>query len=250
MLSDLAVAFALLTRLPVGARMAEWHGDLGRSVWAFPLVGAAVGATGAAVYWVSQRLGLPASLGAVCTLAAEILVTGALHEDGLADTADGLGGGTSPDRKLEIMRDSRIGTYGALALILSLAARGSAIAGIAQTGTVATALMAAGALGRGGLIVVILLTRPARAKGLATGLRTPHQGRASLGLGLSVATTMLLLPPGLACGIAIAAFGTAIGMGWFARRQIGGYTGDVLGATVVAIECVVLGALSGRSALG
>ncbi len=239
------MAFTLLTRLPVGAPApGEWDGDLGRSVWAYPLVGAAVGALGAAVYWVSRRVGLPVSLGAVCALAAGILVTGALHEDGLADTADGFGGGGSPGRKLEIMRDSRIGTYGALALMLTLAARGTAIAGIAETGTVAAALVAADALGRGALIVVTLILGPARADGLAAGLRATHPTRAVAGLGLSGATAFLVLPPGLAGGATMATLAVALAMSWFARRQIGGYTGDVLGATVVAVECVVLGVLA------
>jgi adenosylcobinamide-GDP ribazoletransferase len=246
LLSDLVMAFTVLTRLPVGALAShEWDGDLGRSVWAYPLVGAAVGATGAAVYWISQRAGLPATLGSVCTLGVSILVTGALHEDGLADTADGFGGGASPVRKLEIMRDSRIGTYGALALMLSLAVRGTAIAGMGRAGVVAAALVVAGALGRGSLIVVILFTEPARADSLAARLRGPRRARAVVGLGLSAAAAFLLLPPRLACGTSMAALGTTLGMRWLARRQIGGYTGDVLGATAVAVECVVLGALSG-----
>jgi adenosylcobinamide-GDP ribazoletransferase len=187
------------------------------------------------------------SLGAVCTLAAQILVTGALHEDGLADTADGFGGGNAPNRKLEIMRDSRIGTYGALALMLSLAARGTALVGIGGAGAGALALVAAGALGRGGLIIVILLARPARADGLSAGLRTPRRVRALLGLGLSMTLALLLLPSGLACATATVTLGVALGTAWFARRQIGGYTGDVLGATEVVVECVVLGLLSVRA---
>ncbi|HJS84166.1 MAG TPA: adenosylcobinamide-GDP ribazoletransferase [Acetobacteraceae bacterium] len=238
------MAFTLLTRLPLGWLAPAERERLGRSVWAYPLVGAAVGAIGAAVYWSSWRVGLPASLGAVCTLAAGILVTGALHEDGLADTADGFGGGNTPGRKLEIMRDSRIGTYGALALMLSLAARASAIAAIAQPGRVAAALIGAGALGRGGLAIVILLAGPARADGLGAGLGRPSGARALAGAGLGLATAWLVLPSsGIALGVALAALGTAVAMSRLARRQIGGYTGDVLGATVVAIECMVLGVL-------
>jgi len=246
--SDLALAFTVLTRLPLGRLApADWDGRLGRSVWAYPLVGAVVGAIGAGAYWASRRVGFPVSLGAVCALAAGLLATGALHEDGLADTADGFGGGTGPARKLEIMRDSRIGTYGALALILSLGARGTAIAAIAQPGAVAAALVGAGALGRGGLGVVILAAQPARADGLAAGLRASSRTRAVVGIGLSTAIALPVLPPGLACGAAMAALGTAWGMSWLARRQIGGYTGDVLGATVVAIECVVLGILAANA---
>ena len=245
MIADLVMAFALLTRIPLGRLPpADWDGRLGRSVWAYPLVGAVVGAIGAGVYWASQRVGLPVSLGAVCALAAGLLVTGALHEDGLADTADGFGGGTGSARKLEIMRDSRIGTYGALALVLSLAARWSAIVAMAEPGRVAAALIGAGALARGGLGVPVLLARPARADGLGARLGTPSRPLAFLGIGLSVAITVLVLPPVLAGGSALAALATGLAMSWLARRQIGGYTGDVLGATAVACECAVLGLLS------
>ena len=241
------MAFALLTRLPLGwLAPADWEGRLGRSVWAYPLVGAAVGAIGAAAYWASQRAGLSTLLGAVCALAAGLLVTGALHEDGLADTADGFGGGTGPARKLEIMRDSRIGTYGALALMLSLAARGSAIADMAEPGRVAAALVGAGALARSSLGVPILLAAPARADGLGARLGPPSRGRAFVGVGLGSVIAALVMPPVLACGAILAALATGFGMGWLARRQIGGYTGDVLGATAVACECVVLGLLSAK----
>jgi adenosylcobinamide-GDP ribazoletransferase len=251
LLSDLLMAFTLLTRLPVGlALRGGWDGDLGRSVWAYPLVGAVIGAIGAAVYLTCHHIGLPIPLGAVCALAAEIVVTGALHEDGLADTADGFGGGSAPGRKLEIMRDSRIGTYGAVALMLSLAVRGTAIAGIARIGSVAGALVAAGVLGRCGLIIVTLVTRPARADGLSASLRTPHPLRAVLGLGLGMALACSLLPFPYACGAALATTGTALGSAWLAARQIGGYTGDVLGATEVAVECVVLGMLSANAGPG
>jgi adenosylcobinamide-GDP ribazoletransferase len=244
-LSDLALAFTVLTRLPLGRLApAGWDGRLGRSVWAYPLVGAVVGAIGAAAYWASRRVGLPVPLGAVCALAAGFLATGALHEDGLADTADGFGGGTGPARKLEIMRDSRIGTYGALALMLSLAARGSAIAGMAEPGRVAAALVVAGALARGSLGVLVRLAAPARADGLGAALGTPSRARALVGVGLGSVIAVLLLPSGMACGAILAALATGVGMSWLARRQIGGYTGDVLGATVVACECVLLGLLA------
>ncbi len=245
MLSDLVLAFTVLTRVPLGwLAPADWDGGMGRSVWAYPLVGAAVGAVGGAVFWASRRVGFPVALGAVCALAAVILITGALHEDGLADTADGFGGGNAPGRKLEIMRDSRIGTYGAVALVLSLAARASAIAAIAQPGPVAAALVAAGALGRGGLGVVILLAEPARADGLGASLGAPSRARSFAAAGLGLVVAWLVLPTRIACGAALAALITVLAMSWLARRQIGGYTGDVLGATALAVECVVLSVLA------
>jgi adenosylcobinamide-GDP ribazoletransferase len=238
MRAELAGAFMLLTRLPAGwlagGRAPAAFAD---TVWAYPVVGAVVGGIGGAAYWACCRLGLPPAVGAVWTLAAMLLATGALHEDGLADTADGFGGGRTRDRKLEIMRDSRIGSFGALALMLSLAARGAAIAALATPGHVIAALIAAGALGRGAMLVVLLLLPPARADGLAAGLGASRIGRVATGLLLAAVAAH-------AFWAGIAAVLAALAMAWTARRQIGGYTGDVLGATSVVTECVVLSLLA------
>jgi len=231
----------LLTRLPVGWLAAgRAPAGFADAVWAYPIVGAVVGAIGGVAYWGCARLGLPPSVGAVWTLAAMLLATGALHEDGLADTADGFGGGRTRERKLEIMRDSRIGSFGALALVLSLAARGTAIAALATPGHVAAALVGAGALGRGAIVVVLLVLPPARVDGLAAGLGARGFGRSAVGLALAAAVAVMCAVP-LA---GVAATVVALAMAWTARKQIGGYTGDVLGATSVATECVVLSLLA------
>ncbi|MBV9758851.1 MAG: adenosylcobinamide-GDP ribazoletransferase, partial [Alphaproteobacteria bacterium] len=120
-LRDLVRAFALLTRLPTPSHRGE--GAVAGCVWAFPIVGATVGAIGAAAYWLACGVGMKPALAAVLALAAQVVATGGFHEDGLADTADGFGGGTTPAEKLAIMRDSRIGTFGVLALVLVLALR-------------------------------------------------------------------------------------------------------------------------------
>jgi adenosylcobinamide-GDP ribazoletransferase len=120
LLADLLAAFALLTRLPVPIRGAA---PFGHGVWAFPIVGAVVGTLSAGVYALCYRAGMPPLLSSVWAVTASVLLTGGLQEDGLADTADGFGGGATRARKLEIMRDSRIGSYGALGLMLSLIVR-------------------------------------------------------------------------------------------------------------------------------
>jgi adenosylcobinamide-GDP ribazoletransferase len=245
LLAELVAAFTLLTRLPVGWLLRRRApGSFADSVWAYPVAGAAVGGIAAAAYWACDELGLPPAVAAVWALAAGLLATGALHEDGLADTADGLGGGRSRVRKLEIMRDSRIGSFGALALVLSLAARGTAIAAIAGPGRVAAALVAAAAVGRGAMIVLLLLLSPARTDGLAAGLRTASRWRAALGLALAASVAFALLPAGPALWACAGGLAAALMLAWLARRQIGGYTGDVLGATSVLGECVVLGLLA------
>jgi adenosylcobinamide-GDP ribazoletransferase len=240
-LADLVAAFTLLTRLPV-ARFA--HSDkppeLARCVWAFPIVGLAVNGTGGLVYWLAHRIGMPPLLAAAWTLAATMIVTGGLHEDGLADTADGFGGGATPARKMEIMRDSRIGSYGALALLLSMVVRVAAIAALGRPATVATAMIVAGVIGRGGMLLLLVLLTPARDDGMGAAMRRPPTTSAALGLGLAVLAAFLLLPTLPATASVVFGLGSSLLLARLADRQIGGHTGDVLGACEVATECVVL----------
>jgi adenosylcobinamide-GDP ribazoletransferase len=231
MLTDLRAAFGLLTRLPVGS--SSTPPDLARCVWAFPVVGLVVNGIGAVVYAV----GLPPLLAAAWALTVTMLLTGALHEDGLADTADGFGGGRGPARKLEIMRDSRIGSYGALALMISLLVRGSAIAAIPHP---VPALITAGILGRGAMIVPLLLLPTARPDGMGATVRHPPMAAAALGLALSVAASWLVLGGRPAIAGVVGAAGVGLVVAGLAWRQIGGHTGDVLGATEILSECVVL----------
>jgi adenosylcobinamide-GDP ribazoletransferase len=233
MLTDLRAAFSLLTRLPVKM---DTTPDLARAVWAFPLVGLIVNGIGALVYWAAHRAGMPPLLAAAWTLAATILLTGALHEDGLSDTADGFGGGTTKSRKLEIMRDSRIGTYGALALLITTLTRTTAIAALPHP----LALITAGLLGRAAMIVPLLRLSSAREDGMGAAVRRPPTPAAAAGLILAATATLLLIHPRSALVAILAATATALLLTVLARSQIGGHTGDVLGATEIITECVVL----------
>jgi adenosylcobinamide-GDP ribazoletransferase len=237
-LNELATAFMLLTRLPLG-RLVVTVPAAGADLWAYPIVGAVVGFIGGLAFWAAHRLGLPPSVAAICAIAGSVLATGALHEDGLADTADGFGGGATRARKLEIMRDSRIGTFGAVALVLSLALRVAALAALADPGRVAVALIAAGMLGRGAMIGVMLALRPARPDGMAAALGPVRIGPAVVGLG--IAGACVLLSHGVHALLGAVLAGAL--MVCLARRQIGGYTGDILGATEQAAECAVLVAM-------
>ncbi len=228
----------LLTRLPI-----HRHVAVARIVWAFPVVGACVGAVGGAVYVGCTWLGMPSLVSAVWTLAAMLLITGALHEDGLADTADGFGGGRSRERKLEIMRDSRIGGFGACALVLSLAVRIAAIASLGAPLRAAAALIAAAAASRAAMLVPLVLLQPARTDGVAAELRTLDVSRVAMGCAVAVLVVAPLpLDMVLRC-LAGAVIG-ALGVTWIAHRQIGGYTGDVLGATSVVAESLALSLIS------
>jgi adenosylcobinamide-GDP ribazoletransferase len=238
LLRDCKVALGFLTRLPV--REEGWReSDLAASVPLFPVVGALIGLAGALAYALAVWLGLPPWPAAAIALTATIWLTGALHEDGLADVADGFGGGHSRGNKLRIMRDSRIGTYGALALALALLARAGAIAALAEPSAVAVALVAAGAVSRAALPAVMTALPQARADGLAAHAGRPHPLRAAAALLIAVLIALVLLGKPAAFALAAGALGALMVAG-LARGRIGGYTGDVLGAAQQLTEIGVL----------
>src|SRR5271157_4942953 len=127
-LEELKASIAFCTRLPLLGATAVGSGAIAKAAWAFPVAGLLVGLIAAAVYGIAHRAGIPAWPAAVLSVAATLMITGCLHEDGLADTADGFGGGATREQKLEIMRDSRIGAFGAVALALSILIRAAALA--------------------------------------------------------------------------------------------------------------------------
>ncbi len=239
---ELAAGFGLLTRLPIG-HLAPAGTDYARATWTYPVIGAAVGGWGAAIYAIATALGLAPALAAIWTLAALTLATGGLHEDGLADTTDGLGGRTR-ERRLEIMRDSRIGSYGAIALILSFAIRAVAVTTIAGPWHVAAALVVAGALGRAAILLVLARTRPARKDGLSATLATVPKGAVLAGLGLAIAVSFMLLSPRQALPACALAGLAGLMLARIATHRLGGHTGDILGATEIAAECLVLSLLT------
>ncbi len=227
---DLRVAAILYTRLPLAHEQAIGGDALARAQWAAPVVGVGVGPAGAAGFAVAAWLGLPALASALVALAVTMAVTGALHEDGLADTADGLGGGHDRAEKLEIMRDSRVGVYGVLALVLGVGLRAAALAALAQPGAAAAALICAGAVSRGAVPVVMARLVPARRDGLAAAAgRLPSEtALAAAGIAALVAVVALGPPAGLAA--VLVGGGAAAAVMGLARRQLGGHTGYFLGA--------------------
>jgi len=236
---EFAVATAVLTRLPVGKAPSE-SGAIAAAGWAFPLVGAGVGAVCAITYFVAGLCGLADPIAALTALGAGVLITGAFHEDGLADTVDGFGGGRTRDEKLAIMRDSRHGTFGILALVLSVGLRTAALAAIRDPIHVGLALVAAHAASRAALIPLMRLLEPARSDGLGAAAGRPSRPVA-LAAGLIGGGIALALSEPLA-GIAALLF-TAAALAcaaMLARRQIGGYTGDVLGFFQQIGEIVML----------
>jgi adenosylcobinamide-GDP ribazoletransferase len=235
---DLGTALRFLTRLPL--RIGIPSSDLSRAVRVFPVVGILVGLLGALAGRIADGMGLPALASALVAVGATVLLTGALHEDGLADTADGFGGGASRERKLEIMRDSRSGAYGVLALVFSVGLRAAAVAALIPPDRVLGALAAAHAVSRGLLPAVMRFLDPARSDGLGARAGRPEAWAVLWSLGIAAATSLVCL--GAVGGLAALFWAAAAvaGLGTLARRQIGGYTGDVLGAAQQVGEIVML----------
>ncbi|WP_456617779.1 adenosylcobinamide-GDP ribazoletransferase [Bradyrhizobium sp. P5_C12] len=239
-IADLRIAASFVTILPVASSKPTGDGAVARATWALPVAGLLVGLAGAAAYAIASRLGLTPGPAALLALATTVLVTGALHEDGLADTADGLGGGRTRERKLEIMRDSRIGSYGVCALILSFGLRWSALAAIANPWAVALALCAAHAAARAGVPALMSLVPPARPDGLSASAGSPPGRSVAIAFAVGTLALALALGPGKALvGLILLSLAGLI-LARLAVRQIGGQTGDILGAYEQIGEILIL----------
>lgn len=229
------------TRLPIPGTASG--PTLAQSSTVVPIIGAAIGAAGGIVFALALGLHVPPLVAALLAVGTTMALTGALHEDGLADTADGLGamlaGGRDLEAGLAIMRDSRIGSFGVLALILSVGLRAAALAALPPWAG-AAALIAAHAGSRGLLPMVMVRLVPARADGLAVQAGRPEGDTALAAAGIG--TLIALVALGLTAGAVamLAAAGAAWAIAALARRLIGGYTGDLLGAIEQGGETVVL----------
>ncbi len=240
MFEDFRIACIFLTRLPLKPGREIGLRDLADAVYMFPAVGVLVGAAGGLVFMLAAGFGLPGLPASVLAVAAMVAVTGALHEDGLADTADALGAGDDREKALAVMRDSRIGTYGALALLLVVLARLAALSSFWDPGFFLRAAVAAAAASRAAMPVVMLLQPSARASGLAAAAGRPDAARVWAGIGLALALSLLLLPAAAALkAAAAAALVAAAAAAWLGRR-FGGCTGDTLGAVQQLAEVAFL----------
>jgi adenosylcobinamide-GDP ribazoletransferase len=252
---DIADALRFFTRLRVGEPGLSAPLDIDRIAWAAPVAGAVVGLIGALILALTTLLGLPLLLCAGLTTAALVVATGALHEDGLADVADGFGGGTTRERKLEIMRDSRVGAYGAIAIALALALRVGALAATLDGGLwrASLSLMLVAVLSRASALTPLALLPPARADGAgaAAGRLGSNALAAAWGSGLVIAVALGLVALGVAHALlaALMSGAGALLMVVLARRAIGGQTGDVAGASQQCSEIAAwCGLLIGHSA--
>jgi len=238
-LDDLRLAVGMLTRVP----MPHPHGAapfyLPRAHRVFPIVGAAIGGVIGLIYLGLAAIGLPVIATAALALGAGMLLTGAFHEDGLADLADGFGGGRDKAAKLEIMRDSRLGTFGALALLVTFTAKLAALATLPHA-FVLMALIAAHALSRGPLPAITLFLPYARESGLAATAGKIESSVAVTAGGIALAIAFICLPVADALLAGVGTVASVAVVALLARRQIGGYTGDVLGGAQQVAETAVL----------
>jgi cobalamin 5'-phosphate synthase/cobalamin synthase len=230
---SLLAAIAFLTRIPI--RWAFSTEETARAAAWFPLVGGLLGAFYGAIWFGATRI-VPPYVAAVLVLIAEALLTGALHFDGLADSADGFGGGRTRDDVLRIMRDHAIGTYGATALALMLLLTAACMVALKTPLLVACWLIAGGVLGRWAIVLVsraLPYARPSNAVSAHIGTREVILGTVPIcALGfllrwqalIAVAVTLLV----------------AFALGLYLRKRIGGVTGDTLGATAQICETAVL----------
>lgn len=250
-IQDTLSALRFYSRLPIPSRAngADAYGppDMDQLAYAIPLAGAAMGALGAIMLVVAVALSFPPYLCAALALSVMVLASGAIHEDGLADTADGWGGGRDKEKRLAIMRDSRVGSFGAVALVLSLLLRVGAISALIVASDPARAglvLVAAAASSRAMGIALLRALPPARMDGASASFGQPSARAAMACLLMAALIVIAILVPLYGVG---AAFSGLLGlvlslyvMVGFSRRLLGGQTGDVSGATQQISEIVFL----------
>lgn len=236
---DIAVAVALLTRLPVPGAPDYARGAA--AAWAYPLAGLAVAAMAGGAGLLASYAGLPAPFSALIVLGFLIALTGAMHEDGLADTADGLWGGWDREKRLQIMKDSHIGTYGVVAIFLCLAWRYAAILMLYDMSPILgfSAVLAAALLSRASMPILMAVLPHARDSGLSHRVGRAPRRTAALSVLVAGVLAFAVIGQAIAPALVVAAIASLL-VGLIARRKIGGQTGDILGASQQLAEIAVL----------
>jgi len=248
-------AVQFFTRLPVPAWVGHSAQQLEQAARYLPLVGMLVGAISATVLYLAVQV-LPLSLAIGLSMAASILVTGAFHEDGLSDFADGFGGGHTKEKMLAIMKDSRVGAYGAIAIVLVLLLKYQALVELVGKHSLlfaAAVLIAAHAVSRLMAASIMLTQRYVREDDSARAKPAAQLGHASFAVALltGIAALAILYAAGANASAILTAAASALLMrahlAWRLQRRLGGYTGDCLGAvqqlTEIAFYLGLLAAL-------
>jgi len=240
---DVPAALGLLTRLPVRIDIDRATARGAAAAWAFPLAGVVVAGITALIGAFALWVGTPVMIVAGLILAVQIVVTGAMHEDGLADSADGLWGGWEIARRLEIMKDSAIGTYGVLALGVSLLLRWAALVAILSAGFLWAPLIVVATVSRAPMVAMMAALPNARAGGLSQSVGRPSGATAALAGLIALAVAVVFLPwSAFAVLLVVALAGIACAV--IAMAKINGQTGDILGATQQICEIAALTVLA------
>ena len=240
-IAQIQVAFMLLTRLPAG-KLGGNIPSLADARWAFPLVGIIVGGAIFLCYMFASLCDVPPFLAAIIAFAVGLFITGALHEDGLADSADGLGGGSDKPAKLEIMKDSRIGSYGVIALVLVMATRIGSLSELDPSWHLFWSLISIAMISRLIMVLYLDVLPAARDEGLGKDASDMDMAGIKLAAFLSMpalAYLFIFAPASLVLMVVAAA-----GFAYLAKRQIGGQTGDICGAGQILSETIGLIALA------
>lgn len=241
--ADIAEALALLTRLPIYRKSTVTQPRGGAAAWAFPLVGAVVGLIAGLGALILVSVGISPTMAATGALILLVFLTGAMHEDGLADTLDGLWGGWDRERRLEIMKDSAIGTYGVIGLVISIFIRWEGYYLLLETGSFVAPMIAIGMLSRVPMVMMMAYLPNARSDGLSSSVGRVGHSTAMLALAVGVIGSILSL--GFTTLLAAASITVVTtGLALIAMRKIGGQTGDILGASQQIGEVAALAVLT------
>lgn len=237
---DTLVAGALLSRLPLPHVPQCAFAHTARAVWAYPLIGAVLGGIAGGLGLMLSMIGLPAFFAAGGVLAGLMLMTGGMHEDGLADTTDGFWGGFEPARRLEIMKDSHLGTYGLLGLIVVTGLRWGCYTALIPLGILP--IIATAVLSRSIMACLMLALPHARTTGLSHSVGRPSERPVVIGLGIALLLAGWCIDGYAVLGL-LSALGAATCLGILSRTKIAGQTGDVLGAAQQLAEVAILASL-------
>jgi adenosylcobinamide-GDP ribazoletransferase len=247
---DTLAALAFFSRLPVPQSARDF--DLRRKAAGWPVAGLVLAIGPAIVFLIARAAGFPPLIAAILALALMTALTGAMHEDGLTDTFDGFGGGRTTDEKLALMRDSRLGSYGALALLFTLLGKLAALSAVGlRPGHGALALVAAAVASRALALWHWSAVPPARSDGMAHAAGQPDANALTLGLAIGgLAALVLLVFFGTAALIGVLMAGAAVGLfSDLAKRQIDGHTGDTIGAAQQIAEALLLTGLAAGTSI-
>ncbi|MDI2113178.1 adenosylcobinamide-GDP ribazoletransferase [Commensalibacter nepenthis] len=240
--ADLYCGLSFFSRLPVQwLYRSDFPFSFGRAIWTWPLVSLILGSMNGIFFFTTSYYFPSSWIIAFLTIGFQLLLTGGLHEDGLADMADGFGGGKDKKHKLSIMRDSRLGTYGVLTLLIILGLQASSLAFLVQYSYKAIPILIITAiLSRMSILLPIYISQPARDDGLASTLKNTALPSTIIATLVTLIVTFLLAPPICAIAYILLAIIITIGISLLSYRHIQGYTGDILGAIQVFVATGIL----------